>query len=80
VYGAVLIEMLAESRLAEVAAAAERRGTQHKPEGDPRRLVPFAANEDRVPDPTCHVPRALITFGDAVRALRTKRWTAVETR
>jgi hypothetical protein len=77
-YSATLIEMLAESRLAEVAAAAERRGTQHRPEGGPRTRVPLAGNATHN-QVTRVTSRALTTVRAWVRALRTSRSTAVET-
>jgi len=46
-YSPVLIEMLVESRLAEVAAAAERRGSEHKPVGDPHHQASLAWSDIR---------------------------------
>jgi hypothetical protein len=73
-YSAVLIEMLVESRLAEVAAAAERRGAEHQPVRQPRPPLLPAGNRVRYAL-AARIPRALITF----RALFTNRSTAVET-
>ncbi len=77
-YSPVLIEMLAESRLAEVAAAAERRATAHKPAGVACGLVPLDQNEIRY-KLTPGIFRALTGFREAVGALRTSRSRAVET-
>jgi hypothetical protein len=77
-YSALLIEMLAETRLAEVAAAAERRRAEHQPVRKPRPLLPLAGNKVRYAL-AARIPRALITFRECVRALRTNRSTAVET-
>jgi hypothetical protein len=76
-YSALLFEMLAESRLAEVAATAERRGTEHKPERTPSPAVPLAWKQVR-----CVVGASILgpvtTFREFVHALRTNRSSAVE--
>lgn len=43
-YGPALIEMLAEARLAEAAAAAEHHGTAHKAGGVACGLMPLGQN------------------------------------
>jgi hypothetical protein len=77
-YSPVLIEMLAETRLAEVASAAERHGTVHKPADVACRLTPLGQNETRY-KLTAATSRARTSFREFVGALRTNRSTAVET-
>jgi hypothetical protein len=77
-YSAALIEMLAESRLAEVAAAADRHGTAHKPAGIVSFSVPLAGNETRYPIAAV-MSHALSIVREFGRAVRSNRSTAVET-
>jgi hypothetical protein len=76
-YSVVLIELLAETSIAEVSAAADCRGTAHRPAGTSSHLVTPAWNAIRH-EPYTSIPRALSMFRGFLHTLRRNLATDTE--